>query len=808
MGNIWQDVRYGLRSLAHRPGFAVVVILTLALGIGANTAIFSVVNGLFLRPLPGIRHVDRLVEINRNVEGRFFDISYPVYSDLRQQSDILEEYAAVTFVPISLGGNSEPEVVGGLNVTGNYFDVLGVLPSTGRFFRPEESFHPRVANVAVISRSLFDRRFDGDEAAIGSTLRLNGVPVELIGVSPEGFGGHAVGLQVDVWVPIGVAIPGLRSAEELGSRESGVLESIGRLRDGVTAAEAEVALTSLADRLNQEHLGAEPGTYRVRVMEFRPVPGIVRGGFTLFFTILMVAMGLVLTIACVNVAGMLLSRGAERSREIAIRQALGADRWRLVRQLLIESVLLALGAAAVGTLLAHWATRMLLTLKPPIPLPGIRLELDVGVDFRVLLFSLLLSTVTGILFGLAPALRSTRPDLAPALKGVGGPGGTGRSRLRRFLTAAQMAATLVLLVGAGLFVRALNSTHLLDPGFDAQQVTTVAFDLELSGYTAAAGDAFFDDLLQRARSLPGVESAALARKLPLAGSSSYGDAFVPGVEPPQGRKGFEAYHNIISADYLRTLRIPILRGRDFDARESDAVIINDALARRIWPGGSAVGRRIQYAGSELEVVGVAATVKYNSLAEAPVPFLYLPRNQVYSSEMTLHLRTSPGSEPIPEIRRIARELDAGVPVLSAMGLETALQVHFLPQRLAAWVTGVVGLIGLALGAVGIYGGMAYAASQRTREIGVRLALGAVPLQVTGTMVRQGMTAPLIGIGIGLAGAAAVTRFLSILLVGVSPLDPVTFAIVLALLGTVALVANFLPARRAARLDPMRVLREE
>ncbi len=808
MGTIWQDVRYGLRSLARRPGFALVVILTLALGIGANTAIFSVVNGLFLRPLPGIQHTDRLVEIHRNVEGQIFDISYPVFTDLREQSNVLDDYAAVAFVPISLGGKGGAEVIGGMNVTGNYFDVLGAVPSAGRFFQPDESFYPAVANVAVISRSLLDRHFDGDEAVIGSTIHLNGVPVELIGVAAEGFSGHAVGLQVDLWVPVGVAIPGLRSSAELDSRESSVLESIGRLREGVTAAEAEAALTTLADRWNQEHLGAESGSYRMRVVEYSPVPGVVRGGFTIFFTILMVAMALVLTIACINVAGMLLSRGAERSREIAIRQSLGAGRVRLVRQLLTESMLLALLAAGVGTLLAHWATRLLLTLKPPVPLPGIRLELDVGVDFRVLLFSLMLSTVTGILFGLAPALQLTRRDLVPALKGAGGSGGIGRSRVRRFLTAAQMAATLILLVGAGLFVRALNSAPLLDPGFDTRQVDTVAFDLQLNGYSTGAGDAFYNDLLERARSLPGVESAALARKLPLSGRSSYGALIAAGVEPPQGQAGFDVSHNVISSDYLRTLRIPLLEGRDFDLRDTDVIIINDTLARRVWPGGRALGRRVEYAGLELEVIGVAATVKYRNLGESPISFLYMPQSRFYNSEMTLHLRTAPGSRPIPEIRRIVRELDAGIPVLTAMALDDALEVHFLPQRLAAWVTAVVGLIGLGLGAIGIYGGMAYSASQRTREIGVRLALGAVPLQVARMMMRQGMVAPLLGIGIGLAGAVGVTRFLSSLLVGVSPLDPLTFAAVLVLLGLVAALANFLPARRAARLDPMRALRDE
>jgi predicted permease len=809
-----QDLRFALRGLRANAGFSALAILTLALGIGANTAIFSIVNGLMLRPLPGIVAPHRLVDI---VQGRdrddFVSVSYPVFKHLRDHAETLSDVAAFDVASIAVGGEGVPDVYFGFQVTANYFAVLGAAPHAGRFFAPE-SWYPSVENAVVISDALWERRYGRDPAALGKTLLVNGYPVTLIGVAPPGFGGHVVVAKVDIWVPLGLPAPELHS-DNLQRPRDGILELIGRLGDGATVAAATAEVQALADGF----IAAEEGpgaTYPLRVISNGALPGPVRGGATAFFVILTVVVALLLVITCVNVANMLLSRANERGREIAVRLSMGASRGRLVRQLLTESLLLATLAAGAGALMAAWIAHLLAAFQPPIlPFPGMRLEPDFGLDARVLAYVVAVTGITTLAFGLVPALRATRPDLVTALKDAGAGGISPRSRLRGVLVAGQMATTLVLLIGSGLFLQAMRSTRTLDTGFAANEVHVATFDLGLNGYAAAAATRFFDDLTVRAAQLDGVEAAAVAGKLPLAGASGM-PMYVDGHVRPDGGEELSLHYQSVSSDYFRTLRIPLLSGRTFTSRDGagapTVAIVNQTLAESFWPGEPAVGKRFRIGPEQpVEVIGVVADARYHGLVEATPYFAYFSFRQRPRNDMILHLLVGPGAAMAPTwqaVRSIVRELDPAVPMLSAAPLPEALAIHSFPQRLAAWITGVVGFFGLLLGATGIYGVTAHAVSRRSREIGVRIALGARLAHVRRMMVRQGMRAPAIGMLIGLGLAAWLTRFLGAFLVDVDPLDGPTFGAVVLLLGAVALAATLAPARRAARVDPVVTLRSD
>ncbi len=812
-----QDLRFAVRTLLKKPGFVAAAVATLAVGVGANAAVFSLVNGVLFKSVPGIERSAGLVEISRDLGGAFFDMSFPVISHLREESSALEDIAAFTPGPVALGGERASAVNMGLQVTGNYFSVLDVQPAFGRFFAPEESFYPNVSSTSVISHKLWERRFASSPDVLGKTLLINGHPTEIIGVAPRGFGGHVVGLKMDVFVPVGVQVPGLHGAGSLEHRESGVLEVLGRLREGASVTQARVELTALANTFMADLAPSGDGYgYVVRVEKWGPVPAGGRKGVTAFFGILMTAVALLLSMACINVANMLLSRATERSGEIAIRMAMGSSRWRIVRQLLTESLVLFLFAGAAGIVLAAWATSLLLAFEPPLP-AGFDIQLDLGLDWRVLGFSLGVTVVAGVIFSLAPALHATRPDLVPALRDRTAAGAPTRTRLRSVLVAGQMAGTVILLITAGLFLRALRSLEALDTGWDSEAVQVMSFDLEYGGYGREQGLNFYRELLDRVRQTPGVEAASLARKLPLAGRSSLGDINVAGVEAPQGQAGFDAYYNTVTPGYFATLDISLLQGRDFGDADAasgrNVAVINQAMAQRFWPGGNAIGSRFYTGqvgdGTVFEVVGVVENVKYHRLVEDTPNFYYLPFRQRYNAQMTLHLREANGSgRAIPVVQHVARELDPGLPIISTLSLDKTLEVSLLPQRMAAWVTGIMGFIGLLLGAVGIYGVTAFAIGQRTRELGIRIALGAQTSNVLRMMTWQGMIAPLVVTGVGLVVALAVTRFLGSFIAGVSPVDPLTFGVVVAVLCGVALFAILVPATRASRLDPAATLRSE
>jgi predicted permease len=817
MDTFLQDLRFGVRQLGRAKVVFVAAVLCIAIGVGANTTIFSVVNAILLRPIPGVADSDGLVEMGRAQPGEpaMDTLSYPVWRDLIEGTRDELEIGVWTFAPLALSGDGEPEVVAGYSVTPSYFSVLGLQPARGRFFSQQEGRAETAESVAVISHGLWLRRYGGDDDIVGRTVRINGTPATVVGVAPEGFGGHLTVIRGDAWVPIGMRAPGLADAETLEGRFNNFLLGIGRLRPGVSLAAAQAAGSAVMSGLAEEFPQLE--TMGVGMAPLGALPGFVQSLVTLFLSALMVVVGLVLMIACVNVAGMLLSRGALRRREIAVRLALGAGRGRVVRQLLTENLLLFVVGGGIGVLGAYWATGLLSALNPPTPPPMV-FSFDLAVDQRVLGFSLLLTLVTGVVFGLGPALRSTRPELVPALKDEA-TGGRRRTRVRALLVSGQVAMTVLLLVAAGLFLRALVNARSIDPGFNPDGVITMSIDLDLHGYDEDEGKRFFRDLRAELATIPGVEASSVAALLPLGlpSSISYGGVNVEGFEPPPNDSSWEANLNLISPGYFDTLEIPLLRGRDFDERDVDGAprvaIINETMADYFWPQGDAVGSTFLTGsfeqGTAWQVIGVARDSRYRSLTGETPFFTYMPLEQSPRSAVSVQVKVrDAAAPPLEEIRAAFDRIDPNLPFITVIGLREYVEIGFLPQRVAGSVAGILGVVGLLLGAVGIYGVTAYAVSQRVREIGLRKALGAERGAVVRMVVLQGMLAPVVGMVVGLALALAASRLLGAFLMGVSPLDPITFGGVFGLLAAVTLLANYLPARRAAAVDPMRALHHE
>ena len=813
MERFLQDLRFACRTLRKRPGFTIAAVFTLGLGIGANVAIFSLVNGLLFKQVPGLVDTRGLVEISRNLNGDFFDISYPALTRLRERSDALQDMAGFTALPLALGAEHEPSVHMGLAVTGNYFAMLGLQPAAGRFFSPQLSFFPQIESSAVISHHLWEQGFQSRADVIGRTIRLNGHSLVVIGVAPKGFRGHTAALRMDIFALIGAEVPGFPLQDTLRQPNSGILEVIGRLKPGVGMARARAELSGFADQFVKERRPDAPaGSYIVRVEEWAPLPSLIRGGVQAFLAVLMILVGLVLAMASVNVANMILSRSLERRNEFAIRLAIGASRGRIVQQLVTESLALFAVAGLFGVFLSIWATNLLMTFKPPLP-PGFSLELDFGIDARVLAFSVALSLLSGLFFTLLPALRASGAELLPSLKDGAGAGTPTRTRIRTVLVGGQMAATLILLICAGIFLGALHAMEEMDLGWNGQGVQLMSLDLEMAGYDSERGRAFYQELIERLGSLPAMESFALAAKLPLGGRSSLGDINVEGVPSPEGRLGFTAYYNRVSEGYFRTLEIPLLQGRDIDGKDRNGqplvAVINRAMAQRFWPDSAAVGKRFYLGrvgnGTPIEVAGVVENTR--SPGEATPNFYYLPHQQRYNAQMTLHYRTGPDLKgAIAQITREVREMDPNLPILTSRSMDETLGAFKLPQRLASWIAGLMGIIGLALGAVGTYGVTSVAVAQRTREIGLRLALGARTSEVMRMMLRRGLTAPLAGMCFGLLVAYLLTRVMPAFLIGSNPVGPFTFAAIPLFLGAVALVAVLLPSKRASNLDPARTLR--
>jgi predicted permease len=800
------DARYAVRTLRRSPGLLTTVVLTLALGIGATAAVFSLIDATLLRPLP-VHEPERLVHVEMVREGGATSaiFSYPRYTDFREGVGSLSGVAAYGWGEVGLSTGGSADVAAVNLVSGNYFATLGIRPAAGRLISPVDDRAGNPAPAAVVSHALWKLRFGADPGVIGRTVQLNGQGVTIVGVAPQGFAGLDKGSPVDLWLPIAL-YPQLSPGADIYERGRRVwLTVFGRLAPGVTREQAEAAVRGLPSRLPEElaFLGAP------RAVRLHPLTGHVigsRGETTAFLGLLLGAAGLVLLIASVNVASILLARATARRREIAIRLAMGGGRGRIARQLLTESLLLSLVGAAAGVLLAVWLVELTpALLRLPVPV-----SVDATLSLRLLAFVLLLALGTGILFGLAPALEATRATLTPAFRQAPERGG-GRTRLRSVLVAGQVSMALLLLVSAGLFVRAVREALAIDLGFEPSGVLTARIDVAPHEYGEARREAFYRELLARVEALPKVESASLAATVPLGGQ--WMQSFVSLDQPRPSHGDTETSYNVVGPDYFRTMRIPLVAGRAFTVADhtgaAAAAVVNETFSHRVFPGQDPIGQRFYTAAGEVEVVGLARDGKYHELREDPQPFFYLSYGGTPWDEMTLHVRTvSDPSRLLPQLRAAVEELDPHVPLYNVSTFDEMIGRRIAPQRTGAAAIGALGLAGLVLAAVGLYGVLSYAVGRRTHEIGVRLALGAQPERVLRMVLRQGLSLALAGIAVGIVAALAATRLLESLLFGVSPLDPLTFALVTLLLAGVALLASFLPARRATRVDPMVALRSE
>ena len=810
----WQDVVYGFRLLRRSPLFTLTAALSLAIGIGANTTIFSVASAVLLRPLPGLADPPRLIDIGRTQNGQSFDtLTYPNYKDIRDRATtVVDVYAyRIEPQPISLGDGQEAERIYGAPVSGNYFKALGTVPARGRLLNADDDRldGPR---IAVISYELWQRRYGGAAETVGRTVTFNGQPITIVGITPPRFQGTTV-MRSDAWLTLGLASvasprfgPGMFT-----NRSASWLMAGGRLKPGATLAQANAELDAIGKGLLQEFPDANKGK-NYKALKSAVIPGQI-DAVAGFLGVLLAIVALVLLAACVNLAGMLLARASSRRREIAVRLAIGASRVRLVRQLITETLVLFAAGCGLGLLLTRWLTGLLLAILPTLPVP---LGMDFGVDWRVVAFAAVISLAAAVLCGLAPALQASKPDLVPALK-VDGASHGGRLRLRSTFIVAQVTISLVLVIAGGLFVRALGRAASIDPGFDQANVDVVSFDLSLSGMKEPDAIAFAERLRERVRAMPGVQNAAFAADLPLdGGRMGLGSLRVPGLQAPDGRESFRADWNAVSPDYFKTLNMRLLSGRDFTAQDAagapGAIIINEAMARIVWNTTDVLGRRFESdaigtSTTDLTVVGVAPNAQVDTLGAEVGPFVYVPVAQRYVPRTSLLVKSASGGT-IARVRALMREMSPNLPVTTAMPLDQVTALTLIPQRIAAAVAASLGVVVLLLAAIGIYGVTSYSVSRRTREIGIRMALGADRSTVLRLVIRQGLVLTAIGVTIGLAAGAAGAQVLRSLLFGVSALDPVAFGGAAVLFGVVALAASYLPARRATRVDPMVALRAE
>ena len=817
METLFKDIRYAFRGLLKRPGFAAVGIVSLALGIGANTAIFSLVNTVLLRSLP-VAQPEEVVSVSvRAKDDSISAFSYPNYKDFRDRNQVLAGLVAYRFVPLSLSREGNNARVWGYEVSGNYFDVLGVRPIKGRTFQPEEDQGRSAHPVIVISYDCWQRRFGGDPNVIGTEVLLNNHQFKVIGIAPAGFKGTEFVYTPEMWIPAAMVEWVEPGATWLDDRDSGNFFLAGRLKSGTGPGQAEASLNLLAQQLAKEYPDTNEGqTIRVGPAGF--ILPDLRGAVVSFTWILMVAVALVLLVTCANLAGLLVARATDRRKEIGIRLAMGANRLRLIRQLLTESILLSLIGGVLGVLLAVWMINLLLAFKPPIDFP---LSVDIAVDWRVLVFSLLVSLVTGAIFGLAPALQATRPALVTTLKeSATQGGGSRRNRLRSVLVVLQIALSLVVLIGGGLVLRTLQQLQTMNPGFDSRNALLMSFDVGLQGYDRARGEQFYRQVTERVESLPGVKGAVITSYVPLSLNYNSSSVFVEGQPAERGANVPTAMVGAVGPKYFQTLATPLVEGREFAASDTEksekVVIVNKTFVRRLLPfvktPGEAIGRRISFTSAQgpfLQIVGVADDGKYFNIAEDPRSFVWRPIFQSYWNSASLIVRTDSAPESmIAPIRNELRALDPNLPVFEVKTLNDHLRLAFFPSRVAASVLGAFGLVALMLAAMGIYGVTSFAVAQRTHEIGIRMALGAQLADVLKLVLNQGVKLTLIGVGLGLAGAYLVTRAITSLLYGVSATDPVTFILVSLGLTAVAFIACYIPARRATKVDPLVALRYE
>jgi predicted permease len=803
------DVRYGLRMLAANPGFSAVAILSLAIGIGANTSTFSLADALLLRPLPVQRPGEIVRVLSTSTAQEFGGISYPDYLDFRSQTKALSGLVAYEQTALGLQAypQSPTQLKLGLAVSSDFFDVLGVQLALGRVFRPDEYRSP----VVVLSDSLWQSEFARDPNVIGRTLKLSKMPFTIIGVAPQTFPGLDSFVHENMYIPFGILPLVAPDKNPLVARDRLYLEAFGRLAPGRSALQVQAELQTIARNLETAYPATNRGRRVVAVSPLRA--RTYRSEEALPIAVLLAIAGLVLLIACANVANLLLSRARARSREIAVRLAIGASRSRLFQQLLTESFLLALAGGVGGLLLSLFSIDFFSSLRLPTALP---VWLVAKLDLRVLLFAMASSLLSALIFGLAPVLYALKSDLNSALKnGDSSPSGKRpRWQARNILAVAQIAMSVMLLLAAGLLIKDFSSLVHGQPGFRTGHVLVVGLDPSVAGTQEPQARAFYQQLIARLQALPGVRSVALGQHIPLGISSSLRSVVVEGFELSQNQKSFSVESNTVDDHYLTLMQIPILRGRNFDGRDTASsppvVIVNEAMAQKYWPNRSAVGGRVRINGRTLEIVGVARTIQYRDLSEPPMPFLYLPFAQEYVSLLTLHVETAgdPAALAAPVLAEI-RRLDPATAVQDIQTLDHFYkEVALIGNRIIMQVVTVIGLFGLLLATMGLYGVIAYAVSRRTREIGIRIAIGADPQGVARLVLRQGMLLTSVGVLIGLLLALSVSSLLGSLLVGVSSRDPFVFLGVTLILAAVSLLACYIPARRAALVDPLVALRQD
>ena len=818
LDSMLQDIRYALRTLRRDAGFTIVALLILALGIGANTAVFSLGNVFLFRPLP-VKDADRLavVAVQSKADSDPDQVSYPDFLDYQAHSSAV--FAGMTGHVISivgLGYRGHGDRVMVSYVPSNYFSMLGIRPALGRLIDPGEGDAPKTGPVVVLGHRYWERRFGGDANAIGRTVSLNGAAVTVIGVVPKEFLGTYNLLEMDAYAPIGMLAFGSNPGF-FTSREDREMRVLALLKPGIGIAQSQAVLNAVGQRLAQEYPHSDQGQ-RIRVFsepQARPEPAAADAK-PLVLTAFLLMVGLVLVVACLNVANLMLARAATREKEMSIRAAIGAGRTRLLRQLLTESMLLALGGAVGGAIVGNFVGPLLNSLRP---LGDFPLRLAFVFDWRVFAYVAGVALLAGILAGLAPALRVSRADLNLALReaGRGLIGESGRHWLRNGLVVGQVAGSLILLVAAGLFTRSLARVQSTDLGFDPHSVLNVSIDPGLQGYTQPRAESLCRELLRRAQALPGVRSASLAFSIPLGYYNNGAVVYPEGQAPAASNRALSAGLNAISPDYFTTMRLPLLEGRAFtgaDTADSNPVaIVNQSMAQRLWPHRDAVGQRFAYkaAGPLVTVVGIAHDAKNGFILDAPGMFFYLPQTQFYQSTHVLQVRTAGPPEALaPAVEGLVRQLDPNLPVYDVMSMEHSLEGGngFLLFKVAASFAGTLGGLGLLLAVVGVYGVVSYSASRRRHEIGIRMAMGARRGAIFRLVIGQAVLLLSLGIALGVVASLGVNRLLASMLVGVSAHDPLTFAGVSGILAASALIACFVPAHRAASVDPMTALRDE
>jgi predicted permease len=817
-----RDMMHAARLLRCNPVVTITATVSLAIGIGANTTVFTVANALLFQPPPAVVEPSRLVDIGRTRRGvGFGPSSYPDYLDIRQRATTLANVYAYSRFPqaMSVGGagnGGRADSIFGNVVTVNYLTVLGAVPAVGRVFGAGDSDQPGASPVAVLSHLFWTRRFNKDPAIVGRTLTLNGHPFTVIGVASEGF--HGTGIRaLDVWVPMGmVAAVTSQGTATLTDRGARWLLIGGRLKPEVSISRAAAEMDVIGKTLEREYQ-EQNRQMGLRVAESSPVPG--NGGpIVAFLTLFIAIVSIVLIIACANVAGVLLARATDRRQEMALRLAIGAGRARLIRQLLTETALLFVLGGMTALVLARAMTSVLVSRLPTLPFP---VSLSLTLDGRVIAFTTVLSLMAALLSGLAPAVEASKANVLSGLRND--TPRLGRLRLRHAFVIGQVAFSIVLIIAAGLFIRALHRAASIDPGFDSYGVELMSIDLTQGGYTNTTGRPFVRELVDRVRLLPGVQTATIASALP-GGFEVRREALgVPGRSSPTSQDFVTVDWNVVEPGYFATLRTPIVAGRDFRADDRDGtppvVIVSESAARQFWPGDSAVGKYLlQPTWSPqgptnpmrtLLVVGVARDIQSSSLIDGLArAWVYVPFQQQYLSHMTIVARTTRGQRIADEVRALLASMNPNLPIVTGQTLDDSVALGLAPQRVAASVAGSLGMVGLMLTGIGIYGVMAYAVTRRTREIGIRIALGARRADVIRMVLREGLSLTTIGSAIGVILAAAISRVLAGFLFGIPPVDPMTFAATTVLFATIGAAACCVPVLRATRIDPTRALRYE